>query len=162
MRVVFLFMNFLEKNLEQIIYETSNDKLESRGLDINGIKRRQQSIGNYGISDLITIERDCYQDKLQITVYELKKDQINMGTFLQGIRYCQGISNYISKHKEWIVCDIHLTLIGSSFESNSGFIYLPNVISNRYFNLNLYTYQYDFDGIKFKKESGYKLINEGF
>lgn len=155
-------MNFLEKNLEQIIFETPNDKLENRGLSINGLKKRQQQIGNYGISDLITVERDRVSDKLNITVYELKKDEINTGTFLQGIRYCKGISNYLSKHKEWISFEIHLTLIGSSIDKRSDFIYLPDILNTRYFNFRCYTYQYDFDGITFKRHTNYCLTNEGF
>lgn len=51
--------DFLEKTLEDIIFETSNDDLKERGLWICGNKKRQVKIGNYGIADLITcnIER---------------------------------------------------------------------------------------------------------
>jgi hypothetical protein len=50
-------MNFLEKNLEDIIFETHENKLRDRGLEISGKKLRQLRIGNYGIADMITYTR---------------------------------------------------------------------------------------------------------
>ena len=47
-------MSFLEKDLEDIIFETDNDLLFEHGLFIDGQKKRQVRIGNYGIADLIT------------------------------------------------------------------------------------------------------------
>ena len=72
-------MKFLEKNLEDIIWEASNEKLQERGLNISGKKLRQLRIGNYGIADLVTFDRDYYHTEylhpfLNITVYELKKN----------------------------------------------------------------------------------------
>jgi hypothetical protein len=60
-----------------------------------------------------------------------------------------------------------ITLIGSSLEKESGFSFLPNLFcSDKEYNIvsciDLYTYEYKFDGIHFESRSGYKLINEGF
>ena len=45
-------MTFLEKDLEQIIFETPKEKLQEKGLVIKGKLLRQIKIGNYGIADL--------------------------------------------------------------------------------------------------------------
>lgn len=58
-------MNFLEKNLEDIIYETNNKYLRERGLFINGIKKRQLRIGNYGIADIVTFKKGDYCEDLK-------------------------------------------------------------------------------------------------
>ncbi len=152
-------MNFLEKNLEDIIFETDNELLEHRGLDISGIKRRQVRIGNYGICDLVTVERIPRFDTLQITVYELKKDVINISTFLQGIKYCKGIKRYFNNRGSVI---INLALVGYEVDRTNHFVFVPDVVSSEDFNLSLYTYNYSFDGLKFNRISGYKLSNEGF
>jgi hypothetical protein len=151
-------MNFLEKNLEDILFETPNHYLHNRGLFINGIKRRQVKIGNYGISDLITIGRTL--GFLNVTVYELKKDFVNVNTFLQGVRYIKGIKSYFDKRG--IVANFNLVLIGSSVDLNSDFVYTVDVLSSQEFNYKVYEYKYQFDGIRFNRICNYSLINEGF
>src|SRR5689334_20163596 len=99
-------MRFLEKNLEDIIYEADLDSLHSRGLTIHGKRLRQVKIGNYGIADLITIERDVFnyayavQDTIKpfitVTVFELKKEIVNIHTFLQAVKYLKGIKRYLA------------------------------------------------------------------
>lgn len=83
-------MKFLEKDLEDIIFNADNESLQSRGLEIRGFKKRQLNIGNYGIADIVTFERSNYIDEEYaeyvggenkthsrpiITVYELKKNK---------------------------------------------------------------------------------------
>ena len=163
-------MSFLEKNLEQIIYETPNEQLRKRGLILNGKKIRQLKIGNYGIADLITYRKETFRIPiLQINVLELKKGQIDVNTFLQAIRYCKGISDYmLEERKTEIEFSFDITLIGSSIELNSSFVYLSEMFSAYYppsgcvGNINLVTYKYNFDGISFHYESNYSLINKGF
>jgi hypothetical protein len=55
-------------------------------------------------------------------------------------------------------------LIGKEIDKKSSFVYLTDLLpdSDLYPFLTCYTYDYNFDGISFKEESGYKLINEGF
>ena len=50
-------MKFLEKDLEEIIFETSNKELNERGLFVYGKKYRQLRIGNYGVADLVVVDR---------------------------------------------------------------------------------------------------------
>lgn len=171
-------MKFLEKNLEDIIFEADNVDLNKRGLPIFGDKRRQIRIGNYGICDLITVKRlhdyrlsDAYggiHPYLNITVYELKKDFVTINTFLQGIRYIKGIERYLDYRNSYIDVRFNLVLIGSSIDNSNDLIYLPDLLihdieePNYSIGLGLYTYEYDFDGISFKSHKGYKLVNEGF
>ena len=90
-------MKFLEKDLESIIFETDNDKLQEIGFNIEGKKFRQLRIGNYGISDIITVSR--YGQNLHIEIIELKKDVINTDTLIQSLRYLAGIKNFLKRRK---------------------------------------------------------------
>lgn len=150
-------MNFLEKNLEDIIFDTPNERLQERGLDISGIKKRQVSIGNYGICDLISIEREG--NSFYIKVYELKKELINVDAFLQAVKYKKGIERYFEKHlskKGWI-CQVSIVLIGKTIDTKNSFCYL-----SEYTGFDFFTYDYNFDGINFTQKYGYSKINEGF
>ena len=70
-------MNFLEQDLESIIYKTPNDILRSRGLDIiDGHKKRQVNFKDFGIADLVTINKS-ENGTFVINVFELKKEEIN-------------------------------------------------------------------------------------
>lgn len=78
-------MQFLEKDLENIIWETNNKKLQEKGLLIEGKKFRQLRIGNYGICDILTVQRENYYlgfSYLNITIYELKKEKAGILAFL--------------------------------------------------------------------------------
>jgi hypothetical protein len=172
-------MDFLEKNLEDIIFETDNELLSKRGLCIGGTKKRQVNIGNYGIADIISFDRftDCLDGKtveyfIKIRILELKKDKIDAGTFLQALKYCKGIKSYIEKRKLFTSHQIlfEIILIGKKIDLSSSFIYLADFLSggdneyclHEYFELSVYSYSYEFDGIKFDRKHGYSLINEGF
>lgn len=170
----FIQMEFLEKDLEQIIWEASDKELRERGLFLLGKRFRQLRIGNYGIADLVTVHRQQkYEDfiygKLIITVYELKKDKIGISAFLQALNYCKGISSYLEK-REFSDYTLSIVLVGKSIDSSGSFIYLTDLIGNYsdnydkgYINeINYYTYSYKIDGLSFKGESGYSLTDEGF
>lgn len=180
-------MEFLEKDLETIIWESSNDELLARGLNFSGKRFRQLKIGNYGIADLVTMERSYDYDNLEseystrkksiiITVYELKKDKIGISAFLQAVGYVKGIKNYIENRclfEEYRV-EYKIRLIGRSVDDSGSFIYLPDFIFNdvenitdyyfisRPLSLEYFTYDYKIDGILFNEVSGYSLVNEGF
>ena len=82
-------MKFLEKDLENIIWESDNEKLREKGLEIYGKKFRQIRIGNYGVADLITVDRrkDCFDGNfLDITVYELKKEKAGISACRTAVR----------------------------------------------------------------------------
>lgn len=164
-------MQFLEKDLENIIWESDNEKLKQKGFLINGKKLRQLRIGNYGIADLITFEKrhEFYTGSssyLNITVYELKKEKAGISAFLQAIRYCKGISSYLDDKKPNLLYKLNIVICAKQIDILSDYIFLTDLINNEDFSvLNCvlnYSFTYDIDGIKFKKESGYNLTNKGF
>ena len=178
-------MNFLEKDLEQIIYEADKELLAEKGLRINGKLLRQVRIGNYGIADLLSIERPYYHTYFEthlkgtITIYELKKDNISVSAFLQAVGYAKGVIRYMEGHpKDTQVnsienYNINIVLIGKNIDKNSEFVYLADLLTNHFMGdnnldepfiltLQMFTYNYDFNGINFTKMENYSLVNEGF
>lgn len=163
-------MKFLEKDLEDIIWEADNEKLCERGLLIGGKKLRQLRIGNYGIADLITIEKyNDYIDNepfLHITVFELKKEKAGISAFLQAIRYCKGISTYLEKNKPYLNYKLNIVICAKEIDTNSDYIFITDLIESESYGMlssvSNYSFDYNIDGITFKKESGYDLTNKGF
>jgi hypothetical protein len=177
----FYFMNFLEKDLEEIIYTSGRDVLDQRGLTINGKLLRQVKIGNYGIADLIEFTRPSYggpaNDCLcpgEITIYELKKDQIGIAAFLQSLSYAKGISEYLRKRKISDHYLIHITLIGKTVDLSGSFCFITDLLQMRsdYIDkynmfsengeINFYTYNYDIDGLTFRLKFDYDIEPKGF
>lgn len=176
-------MDFLEKDLEQIIYEATDEQLFDH-LYLSGKRFRQLKIGNYGISDLIFVRRE-YKEHIDydnftsrimdcglvITICELKKDKIGISAFLQAINYAKGVKEYLEK-REFYNFNIEILLCGKSIDLSGGFIYLTDLFNQNEEDetqftrsikcIDYYTYSYTFDGIKFKKEHGYRLTNNGF
>lgn len=148
-------MKFLEKDLEQIIYETPNNVLKEKGLHIRGRKLRQVKIGNYGVADLITYDRDG--KFVNVKIYELKKDKIGISAYLQAMGYQRGVKNYLNKRFADIHVYISIALIGRCLDTSGNFCYVTDFSPCKF-----YTYDYDFDGLTFKNHKGYKLNNEGF
>jgi hypothetical protein len=173
-------MDFLEKNLEDIIFETDNELLEERGLYLFGKKRRQVNLGNYGIADIVIFDKNSdhvnnnigFYPIISFTVLELKQDKIDAQVFFQALRYCKGIQEYIKKRGLFNNAQIlfEIVLIGKQIDTNSSFIFLTDFIgagsnmfsTHDYFSLDVYTYSYQFDGIKFKRIQDYSLTNSGF
>lgn len=183
--MLFYFMNFLEKDLEQIIYEADRELLAEKGLNIRGKLLRQVRIGNYGIADLVSIERPYYHTHFEfhckgtITIYELKKENISVSAFIQAVGYAKGIMRWMEQHPKNLESislsnyNINIVLIGKNIDKNSEFIYLADLLNindseentlSDVFNLSLemFTYEYGFNGINFNKIENYKLSNEGF
>lgn len=174
---------FLEKTLEDIIWNSNPKLLSERGLSIPPFKKRQLKIGGYGVADIVSIQRihqfvhhegkeyvhpDSY---FEITVYELKKDLIDVNSFLQAVRYCKGISKYIErrnegkKYKHRIFYNMKIVLVGSQIDKGP-FIFLPDLIETyeqgigKIGSLEFYTYDYDLDGIIFNEHKQYSYLNE--
>jgi len=157
-------MNFLEKSLEDIIIDTDNYSLQDRDLDINGVKKRQVRIGNYGIADVITCcrsEKNKGEPYISITIYELKKEKIDINSYLQALKYAKGIFRYFKK-KNYSTPIINICLIGKTIDLHSSFVYLADFNSDDGLSCFLYTYEYEFDGIKFYQHENYNLTKEGF
>lgn len=143
-------MDFLEKDLEQIIYEATDEQLAPFDFPM-GIRKRQLNIGGYGVADLVFFEKvsvgpvkynedgNPYQDVIDsglcITVCEFKKDIVDASTFLQAIRYCKGISKYLEK-RNFYSYYFNILLIGRKLNTSSDFIFLPDIINQN----NRFTY----------------------
>lgn len=167
-------MEFLEKDLETIIWESDKIKLSERGLSLNGKIKRQLKIGNYGILDLLTIEKK-YEDEynnpyLSFTIYELKKDKIGISAFLQALNYCKGIKTYMEEKRSEICFELNIVLIGREIDTSGSFIFIEDLFSKTHFKckhnsinyIKFYTYKYGIDGLVFKRESNYNLTSYGF
>lgn len=170
--------NFIEYDLEEIIYGADRNELIKRGLDIseNAILFRQKKIGNYGISDLISVEKQCTpiecKPYLNINIIELKKDKIGISAFLQAAGYAKGIHSYLIEKRMFYNYKLGITLIGSSIDTSGSFCFLPDMIKSldvfsphtngEIDHLTIQTYSYKIDGIYFKTETGYSLTDEGF
>ena len=162
-------MDFLEKDLEQIIFETDNETLFKKGLCIDGVKKRQLRIGEYGIADVVTFIRanDFNGKHLIINVLELKQKQINVGTLLQAIRYVKGIDRYLQKRDVTFEYKFEITLVAKTIELNSSLVYLFDYFNcgldvTEKLNISAYTYSIDINGLQFKKIEEYSLTKEGF
>lgn len=173
-------MKFLEKDLEQIIYESKNEDLRIRNLPIYGYKIRQLRIGNYGIADLVTIEKDyrfIYKRRkivstlphLVITVYELKKENVGISAYLQAVGYAKGVQSYLRK-RGFYRFEINISLVGKDIDTSGSFCFITDLFINNYVEdpcgciskLKYYTYSYDLKGLTFKCINGYGLTDEGF
>jgi len=178
-------MDFLEKDLEEIIYLSDKDALSDKGLYLKGVLKRQLKIGNYGIADLVNIYKPYYSRSVKIDneyhvvhnkgiieVIELKKDKIGVSTFFQALNYVKGIKSYLEMRGCSDLFNFKIVLIGKSVDLSSSFCYLSDLfdvhVEDSYIEqkcvtaVELYTYSYDLDGIKFKEIHGYNLTNKGF
>ncbi len=176
-----------EKQLEYFIFNSKKEKLIDKNLILDYYKiKRQLKIGNYGIADLISIERPLYYKESKIlkgvhfkgciNIYELKKDIIDINALMQASRYLKGIKRYLERRGFDInKFDFRITLIGSEININSDFVYLLDSLSNPLYEFSesefggelsdiyVYTYEMTIDGLMFKNESfSYFLTNEGF
>lgn len=167
-------MDFLEKDLEEIIFSADSGVLESKGLFLNGKRFRQLRIGNYGIADLVTVQKVMVSPKrsgLRITIYELKKDKIGISAFLQAVGYMRGIKSFLENRKFEFPYYFNISLIGRNVDTDGSLCYLPDFIKGDEFvyylmgeltSLDFYSYKYTIDGIEFENKYGYDLTNKGF
>lgn len=160
-------MNFLEKDLENIVEETlihNFDFLSERGLDFLGflgrpiIVKRQLRIGNYGIADIVTLHRT--KDGIHILVWELKKGDINIGAVSQSYRYSRGIERYLrgrfSRDSVFNYVKVCRVVIGRDVYIDDEYCYLLN----KFESTLLYEYCYDLDGLTFLEYIGTPFLKE--
>lgn len=154
-------MKFLEKNLEDIIFETDNKKLFERGLPIFGKKLRQVNLGSYGIADLICFERS--KDQIIVTVIELKKDCVNLDALIQALRYVEGIKNYFRLRKFYKKSNIKyvIRLCGSKISNQKEIALITSNISDDFLLIDSHKYEYDVDGLRFTEfDYDYGILDE--
>ena len=152
-------MDFLEKDLEEIIYTLSQtdegrQKLESRGLSILGKMYRQISLAEYGRLDLLAISVTDSLD-LNVTVYELKQGKVGTNALYQACRYLTALRKII-RESTYKNVNCKAVLIGREIEKNGDFTMLYNFLDFA----TVVTYKYCFDGVWFTKEDkNYVLSN---
>jgi hypothetical protein len=141
-------MDFLEKDLEDILYDNNSDNICMRGLSCFKYDyiERQVDLKQYGIADLITLKKNGKH--LHFTVYELKNKVLNPAAFWQTIRYIRGVQDTLSNcnFKNRII-SVSGVMIGRSIDLNTDLCFLPSIDSV----IDMYTYQYNLYGMTFKR-----------
>lgn len=121
-------MNFLEKDLETIIWE-NYASCEDRGLHINnqlfqhGRRFRQMNLLPAGIADLVNIHYDPYARELSIQVIECKRGKVNADTYVQAKRYAAALRDIVVFDDLLDVAKttVTLVLIGAAIDTDSPF-----------------------------------------
>lgn len=171
-------MKFLEKDLEEIIFNSDREKLYEKGIYDFGKFYRQLRIGNYGIADIVSIQRPYYHTSLKkkhkglITIYELKKDKVSVSSFFQAVGYLKGIKTYLEKRDKENLFNYKIVLIGKEIDLNSTVCYLPSLFNvetsetsiskDSVTNVEIYKYKFNIDGLFFEECFDYDLKNKGF
>lgn len=133
--------DFLEKTLEDIVFE-NKEMINKRGLTMLYKNLERQVYTKSGkIMDLVNFEEKdgiyCF------TIYELKKGKIDFLAYSQILTYF--FEETIRVKKLYKGFKVNLVLIGNSYEDN---VLIACATSDI---VDVYTYKYDFDGIKFEK-----------
>jgi hypothetical protein len=170
-------IEFLEKDLEDLIFNSERDELEKRGFPLIGKLKRQVKIGNYGICDLIEIRRPEYSKSAEIhkkgliIIHELKKDSISVSAFLQAVRYTIGVKSYLDQRGSLYHFNLGISIIGTSYSSSSEIFYFPelfkfytqdfsderNIVFTQFILAEL-----KLSGVNFKEIHHTGLVDEGF
>lgn len=152
-------MDFLEKDLEDILFESDQEDIRKRGLGYFSYNKlyRQVRLGNYGIADLISFKR--YGKSSRIIVYELKNRLLDSAAFWQTVRYMKGIDHHMARNRlKFKNCEIVGEMVGREIDLKSDFCYFPAIQSK----ISMYTYGYKVDGITFEyQQDSFTLNNPG-
>lgn len=154
-------MNFLERNLEDIIYENSltkegREKLRERGLVVEGKMYRQVDIGGFGRIDLLECGFTKNKNNILVPytiIYELKRNEISVEALMQACRYVCGIKSHLTEYIPMEMIgkrgrpSLFVKLIGEKFNNTTDFMFL---YSNMRRFVEAYTFDYNIDGISFR------------
>ena len=144
-------MDFLEKDLEEILYSTPQELIINNGLRCFSYSKIyiQFRISAYGIIDLLTIEYK--NNTFYIKVYELKNNKIDTEAFLQILGYIKGVytayNEIIGRYNNKREVNIQGILIGRKIDTSTNICFLPLITPV----VHIYTYNYEFNGILFTK-----------
>lgn len=160
-------MNILEQEIEDIVWGAmveDPDLLTDRGFycSPNYTYVRQLDLCEYGRADIVgfRVRRDTDGEKIiDVDIIELKKDKVNIGTFLQGIRYAKGVARKFKHEGLGYRLHFKLTLVGKQIDMDSDFSYIQDIFTD----VRVLTYSVDLiHGVKFHDHEGINLIREGF
>lgn len=134
-----------EKKLEDYIYEYLSCEKDGFGVSEHlschpdSLVIRQFNLGSYGIIDILVVDY-CYDNYVNITIYELKKDSINKKAFMQLLRYKSGIIDTYHNKYDFKINKVACILIGGSISSEGSFSLIPRSVG-----VEMYTYDIDID-----------------
>lgn len=135
--------SFLEKDLEDIIFENKNI-IHERGFTLNYENLERQYVTRNGIIDLYNFE--IKENIAYLTIIELKKDNIDFKAYGQIMNYF--FSEMITlKSKNLKDIKINLVLVGKTYDEEVLLACSTSEI------IDIYTYKYDYDGISFLKQT---------
>lgn len=152
-------MDFLEKDLEDILIGSDQENIQVRGLKFFEYHfiQRQFILGNYGKVDIMTLYFIPNRPFI-ITIYELKNKIINSAAWWQLVRYIRGVKHFLEElGLNESRCGVQGVLIGRSVELNGEIGYIPFLESN----ISIYTYEYKLNGLFFQRYIGAHLISPG-
>lgn len=152
-------MDFLEKDLEEILHSANQKDIQTRGLWDFEYTRifRQVELGNYGRADLITFLRNRkYAHK--VTVYELKNLTVDAAAYWQLVRYMKAVKTFLISWGCHNNVQVSGVLIGRKVDTKSDVCYIPDVNPS----VNIFTYDYHLGGMYFQEASDYNLTDKGY
>lgn len=150
-------MQFLEKDLEEILSTASQSAIVNRGLDCFDHEQlfRQFSLGDYGRMDLLGISH--YKNRVDVTIYELKQNDVNTAALHQALGYMKALQKMEPFFGNLTVF-YTIVLIGRCVDLKDNLCFLPEIARG----VKIYTYDYQFDGIHFEQPKFYftnKLVS---
>lgn len=151
-------MDFLEKDLEDILFNSDARTIRLRGLTcfVYNHIHRQVDLKQYGIADLITIHLN--EKHIHFHVYELKNKVLNPAAFWQIVRYIKGVQHALSKcNLKNHSLSVSGTIIGRSLDLNTDLCFLPSIMPL----VSMYLYSYTLEGMQFDKVYN-SYTNSGF
>ena len=166
-----------ERKLEDMVFEIlkNQDKYPDKFdfLEHSDLVIRQLNLNNYGIPDIVTFSYDVLEGFV-VNIYELKKDKIGIGAFLQAVGYVKGIKSYFKKRGYGDTMLFKICLIGKSVDTSGNFSFIPDLINfsnpdeqpfydmGMILDINFITYKMTINGLEFKYKNNYALVGEGF
>lgn len=133
--------DFLEKTLEDIVYE-NRYRIYKRGfIDFYFCTERQFTLPSGARMDLFTWE--LRGEVLFCKIIELKKERVTADSLWQILRYYDEI--FFGLYKQFSGLKIDLVLVGNGITDNI------DSVSTLIPQLSVYEYKYNFDGISFFK-----------
>ncbi|WP_159467993.1 hypothetical protein [Dyadobacter sp. 3J3] len=162
-------MKILEKDLENMLSTDNTEILIRRGLTCfdHKVILKQVDMGAYGIADVVGISSTDFlgENTIQVSIYELKKDQIGFGAFGQACRYEAGLVKYFREKClfEDYMISYCIVLIGASIDLDSNFIFAAGSSCRT----SCYTYSVDIEGVHFVRSNfedfiPTNLVDDGF
>ena len=159
-------MNILECEIEELLFNNLKNEQLLRDRGFHYFEQHyylHPNFGSYGIPDIVGVTiRDAELPEYKVmsaTIYELKKESININTLLQASRYAKAINRVTTEIEDLCIneVDIKIVLIGKKIDLGSDFVYVADICDN----LHLVTYSIDMiKGVSFNRHYNYSMSNE--